>query len=225
MPRALSKREVDILEEQGLWEAHSYLRSVLRRLIRKNLPVEIRYIRAAHERIFTVAKQPEIAGKYRRDNSPDLKRIDGTYLQMSDWKNIPSDLAILEEELREETKSLRLPKTEQEYKHIICVAAKLSHRFACIHPFRNGNGRASRLLIDAILMRAGLHSIAVKKVKPQYLRAMRQADDGNFIPLENIIVDGLKENKERLYKTLRRKQAENVGAKRHHKSKNKRKAS
>lgn len=191
------------------------MRKIIKRLVRKNLPVEFRYIKHAHEIIFTWARQLEIAGKYRRDNSQDLRRIDGTFLQMTDWKNIPNALAELDYEIRQETKNSRAPKTEEEYKRIICVAAKLSHRLACIHAFRNGNGRASRLLIDAVLMRAGLPSIAVKREKPQYLRAMRQADDGNFSKLEGIIIAGLKENKERLYKNLLRKRAENQKAKRH----------
>jgi len=208
MPKTLSKRDVDILEEKGLWEAHSYLHRIVKRLSRKSLPVEIRYIREAHKRTFMVARQPEIAGRYRRDNSQELRRIDGSFLRVTDWKNIPNELAELDYELRDETKNLKPPITEEEYRRIICVAAKLSHRFACIHPFINGNGRASRLLIDAILIRAGLPSVAVKKIKPQYLRAMRQADDGDLSRLENIIIDSLEENKTKTYKIVLRKKAE-----------------
>jgi Fic family protein len=208
MPKALSKRDVDILEERGLWEAHSYLHHIIKRLLRKNLPIEIRYIKEAHKRTFMVARQPEMAGRYRRDNSQELRRIDGSFLKITDWKNIPNELAELDYELRDETKNLKPPITEGEYKHIICVAAKLSHRLACIHPFINGNGRASRLLIDSILMRAGLPSVAVKKIKPQYLRAMLQADDGDLTRLENIIIDSLEENKTKVYKIVLRKKAE-----------------
>lgn len=215
MARALTKRDVDILEERGLWEAHSFIHRTVRRLIRKKLPVEIRYIRQAHGTIFAIARQPEIADKYRRDNDPSLRRIDGTPLHITDWRNIPNELATLDYELREETQKMMPPHTEDQYRHIIGVVARLSHRLASIHPFKNGNGRASRLLIDAILMRAGLPSVALKRVKPRYLRAMRQADDGDFSQLEEMIVDSLAESKEKNYRVALRKQAELQKAKRH----------
>ena len=214
MQSSLSKKDIDILEEKGLWEAHSYLHRIIKRLLRKKFPVEIRYIKEAHRIIFTVARQPGIGGKYRKDNSQDLRRIDGTPLKMTDWKNIPNEIAELDYELREATRNIKPPKTEKEYNKVVFVAAKLSHRLASIHPFRNGNGRASRLLIDAILMRAGLPSIAVKKEKPQYLRAMRQTDDGNYSSLENIIIDGLEEHKRKNYVIALRKKLEYFKAKR-----------
>jgi hypothetical protein len=37
---------------------------------------------------------------------------------------------------------------------------------------------------------------------------MRQADDGDFSRLENIIADGLRENKERIYRLALIKQSE-----------------
>lgn len=208
MARALSKKEVDILEERGLWEAHSYLRRIIKRLARKRLPLEIRYIKDAHRIIFSVAQQPEVGGKYRRDNSQELRRIDGTVLKMTHWKNIPNEMAELDYELREETKKLTFPKTENEYRRLIYAAAKLSHRLASIHPFQNGNGRGSRLLLDAILLRAGLPAIAVKKEKANYLQAMRQADDGDFSRLEEIIIYGLEEVKRKNYELALRKKAE-----------------
>jgi Fic family protein len=218
MRRPLTKREVDILEQRGLWEAHSYLRRITKRLFRKRLPVEFRYIRQAHQTAFTVAHQPEIAGKYRRDNDLELRRIDGTPLPIADWREIPSKLAELDYELRAGTESLQTPKTEKDYERIIGLAAKLSHRLASIHPFKNGNGRASRLLIDAILMRAGLSSVAIKEEKAKYLRAMRQADDGDFSRLEEMIINSLAESKEKNYRAALRKQAELQRAKRHRKS-------
>ena len=76
---------------------------------------------------------------------------------------------------------------------------------ACIHPFENGNGRASRLLLGIILIRAGLYEVAIKKEKLEYLRTMHQADIGDFSLLENIIIDGLIENKKKQYQFQLRK--------------------
>lgn len=208
MQRSLTKKEVDILEERGLWRASSSLHKVIKRLIRKNLPLEIRYILQAHRTIFTTAHQSIIAGKYRRDNGPELKRIDGTPLLITDWMQVPSAMAELNDRVVTLTKNLHYPKTKGEYSRLVSGAVQLSHRLACIHPFVNGNGRSSRLLLSAILLRAGLPEIAVKKSKPAYLRAMRQADDGDFSLLERVVIKGLIENNREKFEAQRRKQAE-----------------
>lgn len=207
MPRPLSKKDIDILEERGYWQASSFLYKKVKQLTRKKLPLRIGLIKHAHKIIFETAEQPDIAGKYRKDN-PEIKRIDGTLLKISHWHNIPNDMAGLDEELRETTKNLASPKTRLDYQKVVTVAARLSHRFTRIHPFENGNGRTSRLLLGAILIRAGLYEVAIKKEKSEYLRAMRQADNGDFSLLENIIFDGLIENKKKQYQLQLRKQTE-----------------
>ena len=208
MARPFSKKDIDILEERGYWKASSFLHRIVKRLTRKKLPLEIRYIKEAHRIIFDTAYQNGIAGKYRKHNGPELKRIDGTILKMTDWRNIPNAMAELDFEIRAGTKNIKPVKTGEEYASIIFLAAKLSHGLASIHPFENGNGRASRLLLGAVLLRAGLSDIAIKKSKPKYLRAMRQADDGVFSLLESIIADGLLESKRKNYELQLRKQAE-----------------
>lgn len=137
-----------------------------------------------------------MAGKYRRDN-PELRRLDGSILKIAHWKDAPHRMAELDFELRNQTKKLKASQTELDYKKVIELASRMSHRLARIHPYENGNGRASRLLMNAILLRAGLPEIAFKKPKPAYLRAMRQADDGDFSLLEKMISDGLLEKKQK----------------------------
>lgn len=196
------------MEERGYWEASSVLHRRIKKLIRKGDALRIDYIRDAHKVMFTVARQLAIAGRYRRDNGPELRRIDGTVLKIADWKQIPNQMAQLDDDLKFFTANMRYPKNEQDYDQLISTAAMFSHRLASIHPFTNGNGRASRLLLSGILIRAGLPEIAVKKEKPQYLRAMRQADDGDFVPLKKIILSGLLAVQNKNYEVRRRKQAE-----------------
>ncbi len=156
MPKPLNQKEVEILEERGLWKASSFLTKLVRRLTKKNLPLGIGYIKEAHKILFEEANQFGIAGKYRKNNGPELKRWDGTVLPMTDWHYIPEKMAELNADLGAESINLKKPKNQKEYKRIIFIAMRLSHRLACIHPFENGNGRASRLLMNAILQRAGL---------------------------------------------------------------------
>ncbi|MBI4424426.1 MAG: Fic family protein, partial [Elusimicrobia bacterium] len=60
-----------------------------------------------------------------------------------------------------------------------------------IHPFRNGNGRHARLVAD-IYLRSHGHGLPVWPSAPlaangaardEYLRAVREADLGDFLPL------------------------------------------
>ena len=84
------------------------------------------------------------------------------------------------------------PLTKKDYVRIIDLATRTSHQLARIHPFHNGNGRISRLLINFILLRAGLFSIAIKEEEPKkYLQAMLQADKGDFGLLRRLIIRGL----------------------------------
>lgn len=207
MIRPLTKRDIDILEERGLWKASSSLHDIVKRLIRRKQPLEIGHIKSAHRIIFETANQSGIAGKYRRDN-PELKRLDGSLLEIAHWRDIPNRMAELDAELRSATKNLNPPKTEEEYTEVIDIAIRFSHRLACIHPFENGNGRASRLLLNAILLRAELPMVAIKEEKPQYLRAMQQADRGDFSLLWKMIIKGIIRSKELQYDSIRRKRAE-----------------
>ncbi len=213
----LSKKDLDILEERGYWKASSSLHKKIKRLIRKKLPIEIGYIKEAHSIIFNESNQSGIAGKYRQDN-PEVKRIDGTLLDISHWHDIPRKMAEFDFELKQNTKNLVLPQTEKEYSEIINLSARLSHKLACVHPFENGNGRSSRLLMGAILLRAGLSDISIRKSKPGYLRAMIQADGGDYSLLEEIIADGLTENSRKKHELQLRKQAE-LSKTKHKKSK------
>ncbi len=56
-----------------------------------------------------------------------------------------------------------------------------AHRdFVAIHPFRDGNGRAGRLLMNLVLLRAGYPPIAVRpEDRPAYIRALQDAQAGH----------------------------------------------
>jgi len=190
----------DKREQRGLHRASSFLHKEVDGLIKNNEPIRIDLIIKAHKILFTAmgGEDAIIGGKFRSSNGPELERIDGTPLKISDWRNISNHIAVLDEELKTKTRNLKRPIKPKQYENVITLASVLSHRFASIHPFENGNGRASRLLLNAILKRAGLYwletdaSIRSKKEeKDKYRWAMRQADESDYSMLERIIKQSL----------------------------------
>lgn len=70
---------------------------------------------------------------------------------------------------------------EKDELHPIALAALLHYKFVLIHPFDDGNGRISRLLMNYVLIKNGLPPIIIKTTeKNKYLNALNQADVGNI---------------------------------------------
>lgn len=71
------------------------------------------------------------------------------------------------------------------------ISAEIHHRLIVIHPFPNGNGRTTRIYTEYVQRRnhqaitswgASLSSTP-KERRSSYIKALRQADKGNFEPL------------------------------------------
>lgn len=75
------------------------------------------------------------------------------------------------------------------------IAARLHHRLVWIHPFPNGNGRHARIYTDILLINhqhpkftwGQGHLIAPTQTRKAYIRALREADRHNFVPLFNFV--------------------------------------
>ena len=74
---------------------------------------------------------------------------------------------------------------------VIEIAARLHHRAVQIHPFKNGNGRWSRMLANIYLKRNGLQPTKwnedlLSKENPHrddYIEALKSADNGDYCKL------------------------------------------
>lgn len=79
---------------------------------------------------------------------------------------------------------------------LVEIIAWSHHRFVWIHPFTNGNGRTARLLTNLILLLKQYAPIRLYhrdgNSRSQYVTALRMADEGNFKPLEVLILLELK---------------------------------
>jgi len=72
--------------------------------------------------------------------------------------------------------------------HPIARVADLHAWFERIHPFRDGNGRTGRLVLNMILVRLGYPpAVIYKKDRAKYLRWLDRADKGDPGPLAELI--------------------------------------
>lgn len=68
--------------------------------------------------------------------------------------------------------------------HPVQLAAEFHYKFVCIHPFDDGNGRVSRLLMNYILLKHNYPMVIIKSEdKENYLTALQKADTGDLISL------------------------------------------
>lgn len=76
--------------------------------------------------------------------------------------------------------------------HEVC---RLHHRLVAIHPFANGNGRASRLYVDLLLVSLGRPMFTwggqnlgvTSDTRARYISALKSADAGDLGPLTELV--------------------------------------
>jgi Fic family protein len=68
--------------------------------------------------------------------------------------------------------------------HPVQLAAEFHYKFVWIHPFDDGNGRVSRLLMNYILLKNNFPIVIIKSEdKENYLTALQKADTGDLLSL------------------------------------------
>lgn len=82
--------------------------------------------------------------------------------------------------------------------HTLVHMARLHNKYERIHPFRDGNGRTGRLILNLILVRGGYPPAIIRKIdREQYLRALRRADQGDPMSLAEVIARAVKDSLDR----------------------------
>jgi len=130
-----------------------------------------------------VAKKKDLDEKFIKDlHRLILKNIDdagaGAYritnVRILGAVHIPPDPAKIPELLQE------FLAWYYENKHTMPVpelAAYVHYKFVCIHPFIDGNGRTSRLLMNLVLMQNGYPPAVILNIdRKKYYRVLKQAD-------------------------------------------------
>jgi Fic family protein len=74
--------------------------------------------------------------------------------------------------------------------HPVVVAALFHHKFVAIHPFDDGNGRLSRILMNLVLLKKGYPPVVVKMDdRRNYYSLLSRADVGESWPFVEYIVE------------------------------------
>ncbi|KHO53792.1 MAG: hypothetical protein QT05_C0001G0014 [archaeon GW2011_AR13] len=79
--------------------------------------------------------------------------------------------------------------------HAFELACLFSMKLVSIHPFVDGNGRVSRILMNFILQKKKYPWINIyKKQREKYLSAVRKANEENYEPILEFLIKSVKEN-------------------------------
>ncbi len=111
-------------------------------------------------------------GQYKK--YPNSVRLEnGEIFNYATPEVTPAMMGDLIEWYRKETDSKEL--------HPVQLAALFHYRFVRIHPFDDGNGRTTRLLMNYMLIKNGIAPVVIESVdKKNYLTALNKADIGNI---------------------------------------------
>lgn len=123
-------------------------------------------------------------------------------IKIGNYKDQPNSVRLSNGEIFEYTSVANTPiemqelidwyRSEENNIHPVTLAAMLHYKFVRIHPFDDGNGRVSRLLMNYVLLRNNLPPVVIKSDdKANYLRALHEADTGNFEPFITYIGEQL----------------------------------
>ncbi len=153
-------------------------------------------IRALHEMILV---EPYDSPAKTADGTPTKKRI-----TLGEYKTSANHVKTITGETHYYASPEETPAKMQElmdwYKevslysaiHPLVLAALFHYKFVAIHPFDDGNGRLSRILMNLILMRNGYPPVVIKMENRQvYYSNLSMADTGNYFPFIEFIGDYL----------------------------------
>lgn len=121
-----------------------------------------------------------------RDNAGRYRSVP---VMISGSTHVPPQPYLVEPQM--ETFMLRLAEMEREKVHPVLIASYLHDELLRIHPFIDGNGRTSRLLMNLYLLRNGFTLVALKggnDEKIRYYKALETSHtDNNPLDFQKVV--------------------------------------
>ena len=153
----------------------------------KEIPITLKDIREIHKLILTDI-QDEYAGNYRKGEV----KISGSDYEPPKVYEIQPKMAELGKYVQSVTSA------EAEIHDLPILTATAVHAWlARIHPFIDGNGRTSRILMNLILIRRGYPiCVITKEERFRYYNALEESQVGNLTPLAELVYESVVESQE-----------------------------
>ena len=182
----------DHLDIRGHNEAINFLLSI----VKDTRPISEADIRNLHKMILV---EPYDVKAQTADGLPTTKRI-----KLGEYKTLPNHVKTTTGEIHYYSSPEETPAKMQELMewyaeatanseiHPVVIAALFHHKFVSIHPFDDGNGRLSRILMNLILMQKGYPPVVIKKDDRQnYYALLSRADNGDDWAFIEYIIERL----------------------------------
>lgn len=177
------------LEVVNLKEAIEFVED----LVNGNHNLDERTLKQIHYIVYNkLSPQRNVAGVYRDLNV----EIYGSEHKPPKWEEIQDEMNTM----------FKWNEESQDTLHPIEYSALLHQKFVTIHPFRDGNGRTARLLMNFALTRSGYPPITInpdKENRSAYMKALELSNTtGDINPFIDIIESAVIKKLEELVKML-----------------------
>jgi Fic family protein len=177
-------------------KGHNEAVGALEDFVRSEYPLTEQFIREMHQLLLgepyhtpaqTADGQPTrkliVPGRYKTSPNNVLTAT-GEMFYFASVEETPGRMTDLVDWYRAEEAAPTLPP--------VALAAEFHYRFVRIHPFDDGNGRMSRLLMNLILLRHGYPMTVIKaEDRNRYLAALAEADAGEPEPFLRFIIENV----------------------------------
>ncbi len=175
------KAQNNSLKDVNEMRAHDTAIFVIRDMAKEGRALIQKDIRELNQ---TILVKDYYANAQTQDGQPTRKQI-----KVGEYKEHPNHVRLKSGEIFRYAEPHEVPAKMQELlewynaekdEHPLITAAFLHYKFVIIHPFDDGNGRVSRLLMNYHLMKNGYPPLIIKSEdKENYLYALSEADAGN----------------------------------------------
>lgn len=194
----LTESETKVLLEDGLTVGGKPLRYTFEAIghakaydfmftLLDNRTISERDILAMHQ-MFYESIEEEYAGKYR---NMDVF-ISGSKYPVTEPKRIEAEMARLFQWIL----------TERDQFHPVAFASQLHKRFVFIHPFKDGNGRIARLIMNTALIQDGyLLAVIPPVLRHEYIELLEKARTDDK-PFEQFIAERVIESQKEIMRLL-----------------------
>ncbi|WP_165249460.1 ImmA/IrrE family metallo-endopeptidase [Adlercreutzia sp. ZJ141] len=155
----------DLIEVAGLAKAYDFIFDH----VSSGERISVYDAKIFNEKLFSLSPHPEFGGRYRESNT----LVMGAKFETMDYRDIPAEFLAA----RKNLDSMLEKETSMTASEYIEAVVRFHHQLTVLHPFRDGNGRSARGMVNILLMHRGFPpALFVEGMKVRYKNALAIAD-------------------------------------------------